>query len=273
MYHHPAKLSLKKGYKMRFFVKILLLITGAVLIISSSLVSGEEISIFGNHKKPPKVYSDNGIPKGILIDIMKYVDSHLPESFEYKLYPWKRAFYSAKVGKGGIIGFSKNSERQKIFDYTDVMYYDEVVLVVLKGKEFDYQSIDDLKGKRVGIQLGASYGDAFEKAKNSIMTVDEDNNSEQRLLKLLADRIDVAVLGPGKASVNYFINHNKVLSANRGKIKTLPTPLKRDPNYLGFAKTMKKQPLIDRINKVLKRGYQSGDIPKIIDGYSKKLTY
>jgi hypothetical protein len=63
---------------------------------------------------------------------MPYVDQHVPQKFEYSLYPWKRSYQLALNGKGGIDDLTKNNERLKIFNYSDVMYYDELVLVVLK---------------------------------------------------------------------------------------------------------------------------------------------
>ncbi|MGJ8681808.1 substrate-binding periplasmic protein, partial [Paraglaciecola sp.] len=162
----------------------------ALYCFSSALLSNE-IIIYGNENKAPKYYFEDKKAKGILIDIMRYVDSKLPETFNYELYPWKRALYYASQAKGGIIGFSKNKERLKTFDYSDVMYSEVINLVVLQGHEFHYQNISSLQGKRIGVQRGSSYGDTFEKSK-STLTYHEDGSGEQRLLKLLNKRIDVA---------------------------------------------------------------------------------
>ena len=41
------------------------------------------------------------------------------------------------------------------------MYYDEILLVVLKGKEFTFNTMEDLRGKTIGCLRGASYGDEY----------------------------------------------------------------------------------------------------------------
>jgi putative transposase len=41
----------------------------------------------------------------------------------------------AKVGEGGIMGLSMTKERLMLFDYSDVIYYDDLVLVVIKGND------------------------------------------------------------------------------------------------------------------------------------------
>ncbi len=179
--------------------KLILPLIVFLLFFHAGFCFGEQILILGNHKKPPKNYLENDKPKGILIEIMNYVDQKLSLSFEYKLSPWKRVYLDAVNGKGGIIGLSMNRERLKIFDYSDVMYYDDLLLVMKKGKEFPYKRVQDLRGKKVGCLRGASYGDAFEKAKSNFFEIDEDGDGKQRLLKLLGNRIDVAIIGPGRA--------------------------------------------------------------------------
>jgi polar amino acid transport system substrate-binding protein len=210
--------------------------------------------------KSPKVYLEHGEAKCILIEIIKYVDQQMPQSFRYQLYPWKRAYRNAEVGFGGIIGFSMNSERLKIFDYSDVMFYDKIVLIVLQGYEFTFRSIQDLKGKKVGIQNGASYGDEFEKGRNTFFFVEEDSSGTQRLLKLLAKRIDVDLLSPGEDGVKRIINQDKTLIDRQDELVILSEPFKRDPNYLGFTKTLNMQEFLQEFNKVLKKGHQSGAI-------------
>ena len=185
---------------------------------------GEQIIIYRNDNKPPKYYLDNGEPSVILIKIMKHIDNQLPQKFEYQLYPWKRAYRYALEGSGGIIGLSKNKQRLELFDFSEPLYYDELIMVTLKGLEFAYHSIEDLAGKTLGGNRGSSYGDDYERLKK-ICTIEEDNGQEQRLLKLLARRIDVALIGPGRAGLNSAIMQNEYLQNNREQFSILPTPL------------------------------------------------
>ena len=246
---------------------IIVILLGIILFSYGALCFGEKIVIIGNHDHSPKVYMEDNKANGILIDIMKYVDQNSLHTFEYKLYPWKRAYENALNSKGGIIGLSMNSERLKTFDYSDVMFYDDLRLVVLKGHEFPFNNIKDLKGKIVGVQLGASYGEAFEKAKNSIFIVDGDKSGQQRLKKLLSKRIDVALISPGKMGLNSVIIQSPELLKRKDEFVILDKPFKRDPNFLGFKKTMNMEGFIQEFNKVLKKGHESGAIQKIIDNY------
>lgn len=249
-------------------IKTLVVMSFAIiLLISNTQCIAEEIVIVGNEYKPPKYYLEDGKAKGILIDIMKYVDAELPSSFKYELYPWKRAYYYALHEKVGIIGLSKNNERLEKFDYSDVIYYDSLILVVLKGNEFSYENITDLQGKRVGVQRGSSYGEEYEQS-HEILLFEEDGSGEQRLLKLLKNRIDVAIIGPGKAGLMSVIKMNKELTRRKDEFSVISNPFRRDPNYFAFSNRMNMQDFILEFNKILEKGNKSGDIQKIINAYS-----
>lgn len=139
---------------------------------------------------------------------------------------------------------------------------------MLKGNEFTYDNLADLKGKVIGIQRGASYGQKFEQSKK-ILSYDEDGSGEQRLLKLLHNRIDVALIGPGKSGLMSVIKRNPELMSRKADFSVISNPFQRDPNYFAFSKKMNRQHLLLEFNKILKKGYQSGDIQKIIQAYSK----
>ncbi len=241
-----------------------LFLMSVLCILVTSTCFADQIVIFGNHNKWPKTYMDGKTPKGILIDIMSYIDQEMDHSFNYQLYPWKRAYINSLSGKGGIIGLSMNSERLKLFDYSHVMYYDELLLVVLKENAFFFKSIQDLTGKQIGVLRGASYGQEFELGKHNTFEIDEDTNPEQRLLKLLHGRIDAAIIGPGKTAFNRVIQSSEILAKKKEAFVILKEPFYKDPNYLGFPKTMQMARFLSDFNQALKKGYATGVIPDII---------
>jgi polar amino acid transport system substrate-binding protein len=229
-----------------------------------------EMVIFGNNTKAPKSYIEDGQNKGILVEMVDYIGKDMNCQFTVKLNPWKRAYNYALNDKGGIFGFSKNTERVKLFDYSDVMFYDDMLLVTLKDNKFKYSSIQDLKGKKVGVVRGGSFGEEFHKAlKGNLFEIVEDSNPQHRLAKLLRGVIDVALIGPGKAGVYDAINNNPKLIKNKEKFIILSTPFNRDPNYLGISKRMNKKDFLVRFNKSLQKGKESGAFDKIVQKYSK----
>ena len=237
----------------------------ALTLLLSTPSIAQELIIYGNHRKPPKVFLDNGEAKGILPDILRYVEERTSFKFRIELRPWKRAYRNAKAGSGGIVGLSMNDERLKIFDYSDALFQDEIVMVVRKENEFDYSDINNLRGKTIGARRGSSYGQNFEQGKQGVFRVDEDDNAQQRLKKLLAGRIDVALIGPGETAVDSAIEQDEKLRTQKNQLAILSVPFARDPNYLGFAKTMNMRSVLDQVNEIIRNGRRSGDIERIIE--------
>lgn len=228
----------------------------------------ESVIIFGNSMKPPKTWSENGTPKGIMVDILREIEKRTDITFDIRLFPWARAYCYAKEGRGGVYGFSKTTERLKLFDYSDPIFNENILLVTLKGKEFPFESLSDLKGKTIGVTRGARWGDAYAKAMQTIFTPNFTSNPEVRLRMLLAGRIDAAVVGPGKAGLLHIFETDPFLKANADKFVFLKKPLVADPNHIGFLKTMKKAELIKKINMAIRIMWQDGTIDNIGKKYA-----
>lgn len=224
-----------------------------------------DIDVFGSDYSIPKAYVQNGENRGILVDILKYVDDKLPShQFTVKLAPWSRAYKSAVDGEGGIVGISRTAERELLFDYSESLYTDNVVIVVLAGKAFDFKGIADLNGKTIGIGRRGSYGDAFENAhKAGLFRLEEDSGPDSRLRKLLAGRMDGGLFNGGAAGFLQVLQQDRELYAQRDKFEVLPVPLKSDPNYLAFSKNLRQQDLLNEVNRILRQGHANGDIARI----------
>lgn len=252
-------------------IKIFKVLLFMLLFTTSNLLAQKcEMIIFGNNTKAPKSYIKNGKNKGILVEMVDYIGKDMNCKFTVKLNPWKRSYNYALNDKGAVFGFSKNAERLKLFDYSDVMFYDDMLLVTLKENQFEYNNIEDLKGKKVGVVRGASFGEEFNNAlKQKLFEAVEDSNPQSRLARLLRGQIDVALIGPGKASVYNTINNNPQLIKNQEKFTILSTPFNRDPNYLGISKKMNKKDFLEKFNISIQKGRESGAFDKVIQKYSK----
>lgn len=239
----------------------------AALLAAAPPAHASDILIVGNEAKVPKIYKENGQAKGILIEIVRAVDRELEgHAFTYQLFPWARAYNMAEQGKAGIIGLSMTAQRLEIFDYSDVLYFDEVIVVVKRGKEFPFAGVGDLRGKVVGIGRRGTFGGEFDQAaKAGLFKVEEDDGDVPRLKKLLAGRIDCALISPGPYALNQVVSGDRDLLVARDAFVALPQPLARDPNYLGFAKSMRMRYFLDEFNAALRRCRQRGEIQRIVD--------
>lgn len=227
----------------------------------------DELLIVGDDASAPKYYLENGTPKGFIVDIVVWCLQDMKEPYTIKLYPWKRSYQMSLDGKGGIIGLSINSERLKIFDYSEPLYYDDLMVVVKKGKEFPFQSISDLKGKIIGVSRGTSYGDAFDQAvADKIFTIYEVSKTVQALQMVAAERpIDAVLMGPGKLGLQKVIATQEKFQMDEFSI--LPVPFKRDTKHLGILKSLGMQNFLTQFNASLKKGQDAGVFDKMIESY------
>jgi len=239
-----------------------------LLLVNSFVVNSQEILVVGNYNNPPKIYWKDNKPQGILVDILKYVESQSNYKISIELYPWKRAFSMGNNGERGIIGLSKTNERLENFDYSDEIFLEEIILVVTKGNEFDFNSLNDLKGKIVGANRGAKYGELFVEGYQKYFSLSEDGGAEQRLNKLLKDRIDVGIFGPGKYSLLNALAVNEQLKAQKNEFIILDKPFIQNPTYLGFSKKQNKKEFLKKFNLILAEAKKDGTISQIISKYT-----
>jgi len=214
--------------------------------------AAETLIVFGDDAYAPVIHMKQGQPDGALVRLLKRAESLTGDHYDLRLVPWKRAYELARRGEGGLIGVSYTQERAAIFDYSKSMYDDDIRIVTLKGREFAFAELSDLKGKLLGGVRGASYGEAVDKAiAAGLIQVDRDIGQVSRLRKVLAGRLDAALVGNGPAGFDAVIDSHPELQANRDKFVALVKPLARDPLYLAFPKELGKSAALARFNEAL----------------------
>ncbi|RTL17480.1 MAG: transporter substrate-binding domain-containing protein [Burkholderiales bacterium] len=226
---------------------------GLFLVVSLA-ARADRLVVMGDDRYAPVIYAEAGRPAGFLVDLLRRAQVYSGDEYDIQLMPWKRAYAMALRGMGGLIGVSHNSERAPLFDYSKPVYDDAIRVVVLKGQEFKFDGLEDLKGKNVGGVAGASYGEAVDRAiASGLFTVDRDIGQSSRLRKLLAGRLDAAFIGNGEAGFRLVLESHPELQANRERFVLLPTPLARDPLHLAFAKSMQQHAAVQRFDAAMER--------------------
>lgn len=233
----------------------------------AATVRAEKLVIYGDQAYPPVIYLEQSKALGILPIILARLSKDTGDTYEFRLLPWKRALNESLQGHGAIVGISLNKEREELYDFSESIYNDDLQLVVLKGHEFNFSTLKDLKGKSVGGAFGASYGEAIDHAiAEGVIAMERDPNQFSRLRKLLAGRMDVAIIGNGNAGLQQLLASDPELAVNAGKFVVLPHPLASDPLYLAFAKTMHMKAALARFNKALSAFKKTDEYHKLIAG-------
>lgn len=227
----------------------------------------ETLVVLGDDAYAPVVFAKEGKPAGILVQILERAQALTGDRYDIRLSPWKRAYELAARGEGGVVGVSFNQDRAKVFDFSKPFYDDDIQIVTLADKTFGYTQLTDLKGKTIGGVNGASYGEEVDSAiAKGLISVERDVGQAGRLRKLLAGRLDAALIGNGSAGLESVIAADAELKANRNRFIALPKPLTKDPLHLAFAKSMDKSAAIARFDAAIEKMRKSGELAKLLRG-------
>lgn len=227
--------------------------------------AAEKLVVYGDDAYAPVIYLHQSKAAGIIPAILSRLQKDTGDTYDLVLVPWKRAVLESERQGGGITGISRNQVRDQFYDFSLPIYDDDIHLVVLKGREFVFKDLADLRGKFLGGALGASYGGVVDAAIDAgVFTVDRDPKQQVRLHKLLLGRMDAAIVGNGIGGLEHLIASDPELQANRSRFVMLPQPLVRDPLHLAFAKSMHKTAALDRFNKALVKFKKSPEYLKLI---------
>ncbi|GAB2851767.1 hypothetical protein GCM10027277_20090 [Pseudoduganella ginsengisoli] len=127
--------------------------------------------------------------------LFDYLEQELNIAFEIKSYPWPRAERNARSGAGLIFGLPKTEERLRDLHYSDIVGNNTLWLVTRSDATFPFSTLDDLRGKTVGAVRGYTYGEEFERRRNTTFRVEDDIPSRSaRLKRLLLKRVDAVLL-------------------------------------------------------------------------------
>ncbi|MCH3950212.1 MAG: basic amino acid ABC transporter substrate-binding protein [Acidaminococcus sp.] len=156
-----------------------------------------------------------------------------------------------------ITGMSITEERKKKVNFTDP-YYESGLMAIVKKDNNSINSLDDLKGKTIAVQLGttgAKYAETIPEAK--VKTFDSSDLACLELKNGGADAVvsDLPVL-------QYFLKQGGSKYA-----KSVGTPKKGD--FYGIATAKSNKELCEKLNKALAELKQSGEYQKIYDKWFK----
>ncbi|WP_395006920.1 substrate-binding periplasmic protein [Undibacterium sp.] len=238
---------------------------------------------FANEPKPitlllPELKGHHGkslpIQKEVKI-LVSFFERETGLRFEIKTVPWNRVKWMIENGDGIAYGISKAPERLSIYHYSLPIKKDKVWAITHGATSLPINSVDDLRGRKVLMTRGTTYGLEFEQAKGQFFEVTESYNiTPEHLLNLLKDTKNV-VLWSQKESLDAqqfttFFHSVALPSYNMPGLATLQFNVSSKPIFfdtIHFASGKNKFKVeMDLLDKAISRSTQNGVLAKILYG-------
>lgn len=214
---------------------------------------------------PPYTFqNEDGKFTGLATDIVEEVFQTMKVEYSIQKYPWVRALHMLTKGDlHALYTIGKTAERETLFYFpTEPLSYSKWVFFIRKedAGTLKFQTLDDLKGKRIGLVLGYKYTPElweFVKAwKNYDMVAKEELNFR----KLAAGRVDYII-----SDYVTGMTLAKQLGISKKILALTQTPLETIPIYIAFSRTLVQQEMVDTFSahlKTLKSGSKYQELYK-----------
>jgi len=235
-------------------------------------VYGVTFQLVGDDDFPPYSFTDqNEQIKGIDIDLLNEMASRLGIEIEIELVPWKRLLLMTEKGDvSGSFALFKTPEREVFSLYTHPLHYSTYKLFTTKDSATKFENLEDLYGKRIGIEAGFVISSEFDAAKvRGDIRVVEIFNFEDTFRRLLLGGIDA--FAGNELVVKYKLQADDKSKKDNSPIISLPKSIKKSRG--GFFVLSNKSPLKDklkwqeRISETLKIMEGEGFYEKVIQKY------
>lgn len=224
----------------------------AALLLAAALCGGARagdagtLTACGHPAYPPVSWTTQGQLHGLAPEVVRQLFGELGYTVRIEaLGNWKRCLLEVQEGRIDIVTAAyRTGERAAKFAFSgEPLIVDSIVLFVRRDRAFRFATWDDLEGKTVGLLLGDSFGERFDRFAEARLTIERVSRSEQNVRKLVLGRIDFMPIGLGtwrlqERSLGY-----------GDEIVQLPTPLSSENYYIAVRRgsTLAAQmPQIDR---------------------------
>lgn len=207
-----------------------------------------------------------------VLQLFNYIEETAKIDLDIRRYPWRRVLHNGENGEGLIFGIYKTPERSKLFHFSEPVYSDKVWLVSRCDNSFNFTSLQDLKGKSIGIVQGSSAGDEFDSQVNVIFKAEYNTSSlAGRFSKLYQKRMDAFLLYEPRTNLKEVQKElNQLYAADLEEYKKkkidvfciIPRPVSVIDAH--FALSIKSdRSILDKIDKVLIHAKKIGELDRI----------
>lgn len=202
------------------------------------------------------VNSQTGAMQGFEVDVVKAMAQAMGKELQLEQLGFDAIIPAILSGTYdvGASGFSVTPERARKVLFTMPFYKSGLTILTVKGNEGSIKSFDDLKGKKISVQLGTtsmSFARKIEGAEVSTF-----NNAGEAILNLIGGNCDAVI--NDKPVTDYILTQNKNMAS-----KTVHLPVMASADMFAMVVSKKNKALCEEMNAALKQIKADGTFDKI----------
>lgn len=229
--------------------------TGESAATSDSAYAGKTLIMATNAEFPPYEYHENNEIIGIDVDIARAIVDDMGGTLKIRDLAFDSIIPEVQSGKADFAaaGMTVTEDRQTQVDFSDS--YATGVQSVIVTEDSEIQSLDDLQGKLIGVQLGTT-GDIYSSDDFGDENVQRFPKGADAVQALISGKIDAVIIDNKPASV--FVQENAGL-------KLLDTPYAEEAYAIAVKKGNTE--LLESINNSIANLKESGKLDEIVEKY------
>jgi len=226
-----------------------------------------ELIACGHPDYPPVSWVEQQRLVGVAPTVVNQLFSELGYDIKLKaLGNWKRCLLEVSRGRADIVVAAYHiKSREPFLDFsTEPILADPIGIFVNSSQLVSYKSQADLKDKTIGLLLGDSFGDQFDRFIKQHTKVEYVSQGQQNFAKLALGRIDFMPLG---------ISTGALQSQKLGyqqQISLAPLTINTEHYYLALGRSSNLSQHLPFLNRRLSELESSGEIKHLIKQYSQR---
>ena len=232
------------------------LFAAAIVSIGSLAHSQETLRVATDATFPPFEYTENGKRVGFDVELIEAIAKVLNRKVEWTDIDFKGLIPGLLAKRFDVAASAIyiTDERRKVVDFTDP-YYPGGLLIMTKTGDQTIKGPDDLKGKKVSVQVGTKSVNFLKETFPATERVEVEKNQEMFQL-VEVGRADAAVTGKPAA---------KLYARARGTLQVVDKQLTVEE--YGYALRKDEPQLLKQFNDALKKLKADGTYDKLVAKY------
>lgn len=228
-------------------------------------VQAATLTACGHPAYPPISWVTQGQLRGLAPDVVGQIFAALGHEVRTEAVGnWKRCLLEVQEGRIDIVvsAYRTSARERRLAFSNEPLVADPIVLFVRRDRPFTFTQWSDLEGKTVGLLLGDSFGERFDRFAEARLKVERVSSSEQNVRKLVLGRIDFMPVGLR----TWRLQGQRLGYGNA--IARLPEPLVTEHYYIGVRRGSALQPLLADVDRRLRAMHDDGSLQRLEDMYA-----